>query len=315
MIRWFGKSILLFALAVVLIAVSAGPSDATKLRGSGKQGGMTGMQGKGLKEGAGTSGQGGSAQPMSGEGDGPSPEVIGAFVPTKADRADMELRGFFATGLEPQYPSGFDCGKITSTFADEYRTDGSRRSKRYFDGLHSGIDIPIPEGTPILAVADGTVVHRTDETVNIGGIGLVLQHAPEGTGLPVWTYTEYKHLREPTSLQIGARVHMGDVVGYAGVSGTTGGHYGEEGLSHLHLGAYESDQADYKAARLFIPVGGKWMDPLALMRAGMPVDSNAVKNLPPSEKKVRIPYKTVEGQTVPEATKIIWPFACKPAGT
>jgi murein DD-endopeptidase MepM/ murein hydrolase activator NlpD len=238
------------------------------------------------------------------------PNMIGAFSPLNANLEAMTARGFFATGLTPVYPPGLDCGKITSTFADPYRSDGTRRTQRYFMGLHGGIDIPMPAGTPILALASGTVVHRTDKEIGIGGIGLVLQHAPEDTGLPVWTYTKYEHLREPTTLAIGQRVSMGDIVGYTGISGTTG-HYGEEGLSHLHLAVYMSEYPEYKGKRLFVPRDGRWIDPLALLRARMPIDSEAMRNLPDGEKKVAFPYRTANGQLVPKGTKIIWPFICK----
>jgi hypothetical protein len=39
-----------------------------------------------------------------------------------------------------------------------------------------------------------------------------LQHAPEDTGLGVWTYTEYKHIQELPPLTIGQRVAMGEPI-------------------------------------------------------------------------------------------------------
>jgi murein DD-endopeptidase MepM/ murein hydrolase activator NlpD len=237
-----------------------------------------------------------------------NPEVVGAFMPTMANRADMRKRGFFETGLKPAYPSEADCPVITSHFADPKRTDGSTRNPRYYQGLHSGADIPAPEGTPIVAMADGTVVSK-GEGENIGGIGIVLQHTPQQTGLPFHTYTEYKHLVKLPDFPIGHKVRMGEEIGQAGVSGTTGGYYGEEGLSHLHLSAWYSEGSEYKAGRMFVPAGGQWMDPLAFLR-GLPLDSASVETLPDEQKRVRLAYKTGTGEIKPAGAKVIWPFVC-----
>lgn len=243
------------------------------------------------------------------------PEVAGAFFPTRASLDAMRARGFLPTGLVPVYPEDAQCLPADSMFATDKRGDGSRRSPRYFQGFHSGMDIPAPEGTPILAAAAGTVVH-TSEGLNIGGIGLILQHSPEDTGLPVWTYTEYKHLRElPADLPLGTRVARGQKLGEAGVSGTTGGYYGEEGHSHLHFAAYWSEGPEYGGRMAFIPKGGpkggQWMDALALYRTP-PLDSASLAALPAEAKRTPIPYLRPDGSVVPEGSKVVWPFACTP---
>lgn len=238
-----------------------------------------------------------------------NPEVAGAFMPTRANPVDMRKRGFFATGLAAVYPAEASCPSITSHFADAKRSDGSTRSPRYYQGLHSGVDIPAPEGTPVLAMADGTVVHK-GEGENIGGIGIVLQHAPEQTGLPFYAYTEYKHLVKLPDFPVGHRLNKGEELGQAGISGTTDGYYGEEGFSHLHLSAWYSESAEYKAGRMFVPVGGQWMDPLAFLK-GMPLDSASVEKLPREQKRVAVAYKTGDGKTRPAAAKVIWPFVCQ----
>lgn len=173
------------------------------------------------------------------------------------------------------------------------------------------MDIPAPEGTPVLAAASGVVVHAS-EGLNIGGIGLILQHAPEDTGLPVWTYTEYKHLRElPADLPVGTRVARGQKIGEAGVSGTTGGYYGEEGHSHLHFAAYWSKKPEYRSGMVFIPADGQWMDALALYRTP-PLDSASLAALPAAARRTPIAYQRPDGSTVPPGSRIIWPFACAP---
>lgn len=239
------------------------------------------------------------------------PEVVGAFFPTRAELGSMRARGFLPTGLVPAYPEEAQCLPADSMFAASRRGDGSPRSTQFFQGYHSGTDIPAPEGTPILAAAAGTVVHAS-EGLNIGGIGLILQHAPEDTGLPVWTYTEYKHLRElPADLPVGSRVARGQKIGEAGVSGTTGGYYGEEGHSHLHFAAYWSEGPEYGGKMTFLPKGGNWMDVLALYRQP-PLDSASLAALPRDAKRTPIPYQRPDGTVVPAGSKVIWPFACAP---
>jgi murein DD-endopeptidase MepM/ murein hydrolase activator NlpD len=239
------------------------------------------------------------------------PEIARAFGPTRATDAHMDARGLFATGLEPVYPVEATCPRVTSPFGATERSDGSRRSRRFFAGRHSGTDIPADEGTPVLAIADGTVVHLSGgQAGGIGGIGLVLQHAPADTGLPVWTYTEYKHLRELPDLAPGARVRMGQPIGAAGTTGTTGGHYGEDGFSHLHLGAYFSESPGFVTRPIFAPDAGQWLDAIALFRGGPPFDSASLRALAATERRVAIPYRTTDGADVPAGTRLVWPFAC-----
>ncbi|MEK7245511.1 MAG: M23 family metallopeptidase, partial [Pseudomonadota bacterium] len=240
----------------------------------------------------------------------PDAEIIGAFFPQRADLAAMRKRGFFATGLQPVYPPGATCFEADSLFAVTTRGNGSRRSPRFYAGHHGGLDIPAPEGTPIVAVADGAVVHLS-EGGSIGGIGVVLQHAPEETGLPVWTYTEYKHLREMPSLKIGQKVKMGEVIARAGKTGTVGTPaYGAAGHSHLHLTAWYGSGDQYRSGRMLIPLDGYWMDPLALFR-GPPVASIEIEKLPDHAKKVPLPYKGTDWRVVPEGVRVVWPFVCE----
>ncbi len=83
---------------------------------------------------------------------------------------------------------------------------------------HKGIDIPAPEGTPILAAHDGTVlVSGWNDSY---GNQVLLD---SGAGLS----TRYAHMTE-TAVNAGETVTAGQVIGYVGSTGDSSG-------SHLHF--------------------------------------------------------------------------------
>src|SRR5262249_61654145 len=89
-------------------------------------------------------------------------------------------------------------------------------------GWPHGEDIFAPKGTPLLAVADGTV--HTVGWNEIGGWRLWLR---DGQGNEFY----YAHLSAYSPLAVeGRRVRAGDVVGFLGESGDADG-----GLPHLHF--------------------------------------------------------------------------------
>jgi len=240
----------------------------------------------------------------------PSPRVIGAFVPRKANITDMESRGFIETGLQAVYPTNANCLKIDSPFAVNTRHDGSERNHRFYEGLHGGADISAKGGTPLLAMADGTVV-RKHEGQNIGGISIWVRHTPDDTGLNVFIYSEYKHLEKMPDIEINQKVKMGEVVGRVGNTGTTDGRaYGMEGHYHLHWTTFYSQEPGFRNRRMLIPIDGQWMDPLALFLKSS-LNSQEIVELSDEEKKVKISYMTKNGEIFPPNSKIIWPIACK----
>ncbi len=87
--------------------------------------------------------------------------------------------------------------------------------------MHEGIDIAAPEGTPIRAAADGTVILMQSEAES-GGYGnyTCIDH---GGGLS----TCYAH-QSSFATSVGAQVGQGDLIGYVG---NTGHSYG----AHLHF--------------------------------------------------------------------------------
>lgn len=86
------------------------------------------------------------------------------------------------------------------------------------DRLHAGGDIGAPSGTPIHAVADGTIVIAGER----GGYGLtvVIDH---GSSLG----TLYGH-QSSVAVRVGQEVERGDVIGYVGSTGLSTG-------PHLHI--------------------------------------------------------------------------------
>jgi len=84
--------------------------------------------------------------------------------------------------------------------------------------FHSGIDIPAPTGTPIVAADAGTVVFAASR----GNFGLLLVIC-HGDGL----YTYYAHLSR-FGVTVGQEVRQGQTIGYVGTTGRVTG-------PHLHF--------------------------------------------------------------------------------
>ena len=231
-----------------------------------------------------------------------------------ASREIQEKAGLFNTGLKPVYPATAKCLEVKSSFGDTTRYDGSSRVLRANSGYHNGFDISADEGTPIVAIAAGEVVHKFTGGRLVGN-QIILRHAPADTGLPVWIFTKYKHFDELPALEVGARVEMGQVLGPSGKTGTVGGHFGAWGYPHLHMSVYVNDTGEYRSIRRSaIPKDVRFLDPFAVYLKGPPepFDNHAVKALSEGAKVVRIPYKRTDGKVVPQGTKLVWPFMCAP---
>jgi murein DD-endopeptidase MepM/ murein hydrolase activator NlpD len=102
-------------------------------------------------------------------------------------------------------------GQITGSFGeriDPFNGEGA---------FHSGVDISVPVGTPVIAPADGSVIFADF----LGGYGraIVLDH---GHGIS----TRYGHLAS-FAVAAGQFIHRGDTIGYIGLSGRSTG-------PHLH---------------------------------------------------------------------------------
>jgi hypothetical protein len=225
--------------------------------------------------------------------------------------AEMQANGLIATGLVPVFPKEARCTPIASPFGSHTRYDGSIRTPKGNFGYHGGIDISLPIGTPILAISDGTVVGKRHGGRLVGNELMVRQSLAD-TGLPVWTFTKYKHFSRLPRVKIGERVHRGQIIGLSGNTGTVGGHYGSRGYAHLHMSTYSNADGRYTTLHGRTMIShGRHVDPLAFYFRRT-LNSQAIRALPADQRRVVIPYVTTDGRTVPDDARAVWPVKCRP---
>lgn len=226
-----------------------------------------------------------------------------AFISPRTPKDQLNAAGMQESTLSPTFPKGGDCYAIDHVFGEKWKGPA--------DTLHSGADIPAPYDEPIHAMADGVVVAKsggTDGARKSRGTLLVLQHSPQESGLPVWSYTLYAHFSKVPELEIGQRVRMGEFLGPNGRSGVPGAKRG----AHLHLTAFISESPRYAVVNdTVVPEGGRFIDPVALFRGQLPMDTALMRELPAEQKVTPIAYKYKSGEIVPAGAKLIWPFLCK----
>lgn len=109
-------------------------------------------------------------------------------------------------------------------------------SARYGSGQHTGSDFTAPQGTKVKAAAGGKVIASDNSPAY--GVNVRIQH-PDGT------YTLYAHL-SGKSVQAGADVKAGQLIGYVGSTGNSTG-------PHLHFEV--RTQPEYRK--------GGFLDPMA----------------------------------------------------
>lgn len=91
--------------------------------------------------------------------------------------------------------------------------------------FHSGIDVPLPIGTPVKASADGQVVKA--ERYQAYGILVIITHQNN--------YSTYYAKLSQALVKIGDIVKQGDIIAYSGNTGRTTG-------PHLHFEVREQDR-------------------------------------------------------------------------
>lgn len=226
-------------------------------------------------------------------------------------REFFEAKGLFATGLTPVFPTGIDCPGISSPFGSPTRHDGSPRNNDHH-GLHNGMDITLATGTPLLAVADGEVVHMGTGGRLVGNF-VWLRFDPDAIGRAGHVFARYQHLDESAPLRIGDRVVKGQIVGRSGNTGTAGGHYGTSGYPHLHFNALVADSAEFTVrTAMIVPAAYNYLDPMGLYvtEPVAPFDNQALRALPAERKRVDVSVKTTDGRIIPASGRVIWPVAC-----
>jgi murein DD-endopeptidase MepM/ murein hydrolase activator NlpD len=112
----------------------------------------------------------------------------------------------------------FDLGRPVPEDVRAIASSGWSRPRG--DRLHRALDIPVPVGTPVRAIADGEVIHAQRTPRGGAGIWLAVRH-------PSGLVSRYLHL-SAIDVGEGARVRRGDVIGRSGNTGHSTG-------PHLHL--------------------------------------------------------------------------------
>jgi len=107
---------------------------------------------------------------------------------------------------------------VVAPLASANPGQGFKNPGNYSLGYHTGVDFSAPQGTPVKAVAAGTVVKS--DTSSSYGINVQIKH-DDGT------YSFYAHLSSKT-VQPGTRVAAGRLIGFVGSTGNSTG-------AHLHL--------------------------------------------------------------------------------
>jgi murein DD-endopeptidase MepM/ murein hydrolase activator NlpD len=224
---------------------------------------------------------------------------------------DQKNRGLFETGLKPAWPDSVQCRSIDEWFAKDYTP------KRPKESYHGGIDIPAPFGTPILAAMDGKVVAIYNGEGNPRGIEVVLRHTPAETGLPLYFYTRYTHFNRMPQVKIGQRLKMGSEIGETGNSGLRGCEVsgkpcqGKSRRPAIHFDVLYSQSGKYfDTGMVLVPFNARWMDPNAMFRKKLPMDSASMRALPKAQKSVHISFMLDTGEFYPPDTNMIWPYAC-----
>lgn len=105
-------------------------------------------------------------------------------------------------------------GRISGRFGNQRIYNGEPRAP------HSGMDLAVPIGTPVLAPAAGIVTLAQSDLYLTGGTVLI----DHGFGLS----SNFLHL-STLAVHVGQRVRQGDVIGRSGMSGRASG-------PHLHWG-------------------------------------------------------------------------------
>ncbi len=150
-------------------------------------------------------------------------------TPPNCNRGDQYItwNQLRATGQDGQirvmkhrYPK--DAFHITSDFGSRTNTNGQKRK-----APHNGIDILAPEGTPVLAIADGVVFRSRLHSKN--GEEIKIKHA---FGTKDEIRAQYFHL-DTRLVKVGDKVRRGQIIGTVGKTGAP--EMLSSGVAYLHM--------------------------------------------------------------------------------
>ncbi|WP_313558387.1 M23 family metallopeptidase, partial [Miniimonas arenae] len=113
---------------------------------------------------------------------------------------------------------------------------------------HLGQDFAAPLGTPIHAIADGTVIYAGAGKEGRSGMLVIIEHEIDGQKVESWYIHMYP---DGVFVNVGDKVSVGDVIGEAGSYGNSTG-------PHLHLEIHVGDTSDSVASAV---------DPLAWLQS------------------------------------------------
>jgi VWFA-related protein len=135
---------------------------------------------------------------------------------------EMPVKGMLVkyTGCPTEVPENF---KYSTVWTGKYTGIAAERCEG--SGRHPGVDIPLPEGTSIYAVASGTVV-KIQRTGIQGpdqgwGVHLVIKHEIPDAGI---VYSCYAHLQSgsiPQEIDLNKSVSKGQLIGKSSNTGNT----------------------------------------------------------------------------------------------
>ena len=103
--------------------------------------------------------------------------------------------------------------KFSSRVSSRFNLTRRIKHYNYRVKAHRGTDFPSPIGTPIVSTANGTVTHSAYK----GGNGNYVKIKHNGTYA-----TQYLHMKK-RKVKVGDFVKQGDVIGWIGMTGSTGG--------------------------------------------------------------------------------------------
>ncbi len=222
---------------------------------------------------------------------------------------DRKMKMEKASGLTPVFYNNASCNDIDSEYGSKTRYDGSQRPKNRNKGHHGGTDWTITIGEPLLAIADGKVIHK-GKGGRMEGKYIWLLHSPKQTGMPHWTYSKYQHLDKIPDIEVGTNVKVGEVIAIGGDTGTKGGHYGNHGYPHLHLSIKKTREPNYEIS------WGKLRAKKAKGTDVLYLYNNTIhtpklfENIKTQPNEVLVGY-VKNGKITPQDAKLIWPIACQ----